>query len=199
MTTAPTLKGEAAKNYAVATPEKGTLTVSQRSSSGGGSTTYPVNTPGKAENGTVTVSPKNASKGSTVTITVKPDSGYQLDGLTVTDKNGNELKLTDKGNGKYTFTMPASKVEINATFTKEVETSPFGDVSTSAYYYEAVKWAQEKGITGGIGNGLFGPDQPCTRAQLLGCFCGQLLCQSCCVGGGERYHRWNIQHDLQPG
>ena len=141
-------------------------------SSGGGSTgssspSYPVTTPGKTENGTVTVSPKNASKGSTVTITVKPDSGYQLDDLTVTDKNGNELKLTDKGNGKYTFTMPASKVEINATFNKEVETSPFGDVSTSAYYYEAVKWAQEKGITGGIGNGLFGPDQPCTRAQIV--------------------------------
>ena len=141
-------------------------------SSGGGSTgssspSYSVTTPGKTENGTVTVSPKNASKGSTVTITVTPDSGYQLDDLTVTDKNGNELKLTDKGNGKYTFTMPASKVEINATFTKEVETSPFGDVSTSAYYYEAVKWAQEKGITGGIGNGLFGPDQPCTRAQIV--------------------------------
>ena len=165
--TAPTLTAEAANNYEVAALEKGTLTVSQRSSSGGGSTTYPVNTPGKAENGTVTVSPKNASKGSTVTITVKPDSGYQLDDLTVTDKNGNELKLTDKGNGKYTFTMPASKVEINVTFVKEVEISPFSDVSTSAYYYEAVKWAQEKGITGGIGNGLFGPDQPCTRAQIV--------------------------------
>ena len=136
-------------------------------STGGSSPSYPVTTPGKTENGTVTVSPKNASKGSTVTITVKPDSGYQLDDLTATDKNGNELKLTDKGNGKYTFTMPASKVEINATFNKEVETSPFGDVSTSDYYYEAVKWAQEKGITGGIGNGLFGPDQPCTRAQIV--------------------------------
>ena len=86
---------------------------------------------------------------------------------TVTDKNGKELKLTDKGNGKYTFTMPASKVEVNATFVKEVEISPFSDVSTSAYYYEAVKWAQEKGITGGIGNGLFGPNQPCTRAQIV--------------------------------
>ena len=136
-------------------------------STGGSSPSYPVTTPGKTENGTVTVSPKNASKGSTVTITVKPDSGYQLDDLTVTDKNGNELKLSDKGNGKYTFTMPASKVEINAAFAKEVETSPFSDVSTSAYYYEAVKWAQEKGITGGIGNGLFGPDQPCTRAQIV--------------------------------
>lgn len=119
------------------------------------------------KNGTVTVNPKSASKGSTVTITAKPDSGYQLDDLTVTDKNGKELKLTDKGNGKYTFTMPASKVEIKATFVKEVETSPFSDVSTSAYYYEAVKWAQEKGITGGIGNGLFGPNQPCTRAQIV--------------------------------
>ena len=54
-----------------------------------------------------------------------------------------------------------------ATFLKEVEISPFSDVSTSAYYYEAVKWAQEKGITGGIGNGLFGPNQPCTHAQIV--------------------------------
>ncbi len=138
-------------------------------SSGGGSSSpsYSVTTPGKTENGTVTVSPRSAEKGDTVTITAKPDSGYQLDDLTVTDKNGNELKLTDKGNGKYTFTMPASKVEVNATFVKEVEASPFSDVSTSAYYYEAVKWAQEKGITSGIGNGLFGPNQPCTRAQIV--------------------------------
>ena len=140
-----------------------------RKSSGGGSSSpsYSVTIPNKTENGTVTVSPRSAEKGDTVTITAKPDSGYQLDDLTVTDKNGNELKLTDKGNGKYTFTMPASKVEIKATFVKEVETSPFSDVSTSAYYYEAVKWAQEKGITGGIGNGLFGPNQPCTRAQIV--------------------------------
>ena len=138
------------------------------SSSGGSSSpSYPVTTPSKTENGTVTVSPRSAEKGDSVTITVKPDSGYQLDDLTVTDKNGKELKLTDKGNGKYTFTMPAGKVEINAAFVKEVETSPFSDVSTSAYYYEAVKWAQEKGITGGIGNGLFGPNQPCTRAQIV--------------------------------
>ena len=138
------------------------------SSSGGSSSpSYPVTTPGKTENGTVTVSPRSAEKGDPVTITVKPDSGYQLDDLTVTDKNGREVKLTDKGNGKYTFTMPAGKVEISATFTKEAEPSPFSDVSTTAYYYEAVKWAQEKGITGGIGNGLFGPNRPCTRAQIV--------------------------------
>ena len=149
-------------------------TLVKKPSSGGGSSSggssspnYPVTTPGKTENGTVTVSPRSAEKGDTVTITVKPDSGYQLDDLTVTDKNGNELKLTDKGNGKYTFTMPAGKVEINTAFVKEVETSPFSDVSASNYYYEAVKWAQEKGITGGIGNGLFGSNQPCTRGQIV--------------------------------
>ena len=145
----------------------------QKPSSGGGPSSgvffpsYPVTIPGKTENGTVTVSMKNATSGSTVTITVKPDGGFKLDELTVIDKNGNELKLTDKGNGKYTFTMPASKVEINASFVKKVEISPFSDVSTSAYYYKAVKWAQKKGITGGIGNGLFGPNQPCTRAQIV--------------------------------
>ena len=144
--------------------------IPKRQSSGGGSggsSSYPITVPGKTENGTVTVSPRSAEKGDTVTITVKPDSGYQLDDLAVTDKNGKELKLTDKGNGKYTFTMPSGKAKINATFTKEAEPSPFSDVSTSAYYYEAVKWAQEKGITGGIGNGLFGPNRPCTRAQIV--------------------------------
>ena len=58
-------------------------------------------------------------------------------------------------------------IEAIAAFVTKVETSPFSDVSTSAYYYEAVKWAQKKGITGGIGNGLFGPNQPCTRAQIV--------------------------------
>lgn len=163
--------GALASNYYVSSTANGVWTVSYSAPySGGGSSSssrrYDVSAP-SVKHGDVTVSPKNASKGDTVTITVKPDDGFKLDDLTVTDKNGKELKLTDRGNGKYTFTMPAGKVEIKATFVKEVETSPFSDVSTSAYYYEAVKWAQEKGITGGIGNGLFGPNQPCTRAQIV--------------------------------
>ena len=141
----------------------------QKPSSGGddNAPTYAIEVDKDIRNGEVTANRHYAERGDTVTITVKPDDGFKLDDLTVTDKNGKELKLTDKGNGKYTFTMPAGKVEINAAFVKEVETSPFSDVSTSAYYYEAVKWAQEKGITGGIGNGLFGPNQPCTRAQIV--------------------------------
>lgn len=137
---------------------------------GGGSSApaYPVSTPDKTENGSVTVSPRNASKGTTVTVTVTPDSGYVLETISVIDKTGNDLKLTDKGNGKYTFTMPGSKVEIKVTFMEDNSVlNFFYDVPNDAYYYEAVKWAAENGITGGVGNSLFAPNQPCTRAQIV--------------------------------
>ena len=157
---------DAGSNYSI-TYAAGKLILSRRSSSSG-SVTYPVNVPDKTENGSVTVNPKNASAGSTVTITVKPDSGYVLETISVTDKNGNDLKLTDKGNGKYTFTMPGSKVEVKATFMEDNSVlNFFYDVSNDAYYYEAVKWAAENGITGGVGNSLFAPNQPCTRAQIV--------------------------------
>ncbi len=148
-----------------------TLTVSRRSSGGSsssGSTTYTVTTD-SARNGSVSVSPKNASKGTTVTITVKPNSGYELDDLTVTDKNGDTVKLTRKSDTKYTFTMPASKVTVEASFTK-VEEQPavsFVDVPTSAYYYDAVAWAVENGITNGTSATAFSPDVSCTRAQMV--------------------------------
>lgn len=128
---------------------------------------YAVGIPDKTENGSVSVSPKNASQGDRVTVTVKPDAGYELDSLKVLDKNGKELALTDKGDGRFTFIMPAGRVEVKAAFTEEVKISPFRDVPTDAYYYEAVKWAQKRGTTGGIGNDLFGPYQPCTRAQIV--------------------------------
>ena len=139
--------------------------------SGGSSSdpTYSVSTPSKTENGTVTVSPKRASKGDTVTVTVMPDSGYVLETLTVTDKNGNELTLKDKGNGKYTFTMPRSRVTIEATFA-EIEEEPdlfFVDVPTSAYYYDAVYWVAENGVTYGTSATTFSPDVIVSRAQMV--------------------------------
>lgn len=154
----------------------GSVTVTANWSRDGGSSSsgrddsdpsYAVGIPDKMVNGSVSVSPKNASQGDRVTVTVKPDEGYELDSLKVFDKNGKELELTDKGDGRFTFIMPAGKVEVKAAFTEEVKISPFRDVPTDAYYYEAVKWAQKKGITGGIGDGLFGPNQPCTRAQIV--------------------------------
>ena len=146
----------------------GTVTYVEPSSGGGSSSSsrrYDVSAP-SVKHGDVTVSPKTASKGDTVTITVKPDSGYELDTLTVKDASGSKIKVKDKGNGKFTFTMPASKVTVSAEFA-EIETLDFADVSTDAYYYEAVKWAAKKGITGGTGDGTFNPNGSCTRAHIV--------------------------------
>ena len=149
-----------------------TLTILRNSGTGGNeggggssSPSYSI-TVDKTKNGTITVSPRNASHGDTVTITATPDKGYELEMLKVLDRSGDALKLTEK-NGKYTFKMPSGKVTIKASFVEEVPEQIFKDVPPNAYYYEAVKWAQEKGITGGIGNGLFGPNDPCTRAQIV--------------------------------
>ena len=147
----------------------GTVTYVEPSYYSGSSSdpTYSV-TVDKTVNGSVTVSPKSASKGDTVTVTVKPDSGYVLETLTVTDKNGNELTLKDKGDGKYTFTMPASKVEVKATFMEDNSMlNFFYDVPNGAYFYEAVKWAVKSGVTNGLSDTMFGPYESCTRAQIV--------------------------------
>ena len=148
-----------------------TVTAQERPSYGGGgshTSGYPVTVPGQTEHGSVTVNPKSACKGDTVTITVKPDSGYVLETLTAMDKSGSERKLTDKGGGKYTFTMPAGKVEVKATFMEDNSVlNFFYDVPNDSFYYEAVKWAAGKNIASGVGNNLFAPDQPCTRAQIV--------------------------------
>ena len=150
----------------------GTITVTAQERPAPGvtpvSSSYPVSTPDSAENGSVSASRKNASKGTVVTVTVQPEAGYVLETLTVTDKNGNVLELTDKGNGQFTFIMPGSKVEIAATFMEDNSVlNFFYDVPNEAYYFEAVKWAVAQEITDGVGNNLFAPDQPCTRAQVV--------------------------------
>lgn len=153
-----------------------TVTNPSNSSSGGGggSSTprYAVTVPDKTENGSLSVSSKNAKRGSNVTITATPDKGYEVDEIVAKDANGNKLTLKDNGDGTYTFTMPASKVTIEATFAEKkaepiVPEKLFADVSAEEYYYEAVKWASENGVTGGIGENLFGAKLPCTRAQIV--------------------------------
>lgn len=144
------------------------------SSGGGGSSTprYAVTVPDKTENGSLSVSSKNAKKGSDVTITATPDKGYEVGDIVAKDVNGNKLTLKDNGDGTYTFTMPASKVTVTAAFAEKkaepiVPEKLFADVSAEEYYYEAVKWASENGVTGGIGENLFGAKLPCTRAQIV--------------------------------
>ena len=154
------------------TVEAETIAKLTRPSSGGSSShgdrdpSYAVTAP-STKNGDVTVSPKNASKGDRVTITVTSDKGYELDKLIVKDASGNKLKLTDKGNGKYTFTMPGSKVTVSAEFVEEQAASIFADVPADAYYAKAVECAVKKGITNGKANGLFGSNDSCTRAQIV--------------------------------
>lgn len=148
---------------------------SSSSGGGGGSSTprYAVTVPDKTENGSLSVTPKNAKKGSDVTITATPDKGYEVGDIVAKDAKGNKLTLKDNGDGTYTFTMPASKVTIEATFAEKQADEPvapeklFADVSAEEYYYEAVKWASENGVTGGIGENLFGAKLPCTRAQIV--------------------------------
>ena len=178
MTATPFTKGDGA-SYSLVVKATGyqdltfTVTTAKKSNSGSGSSSsgssgssYAVSAP-STKNGDVTVSPKNASKGDRVTVTVTPDKGYELDKLTVKDASGNKLKLTDKGNGKYTFTMPGSKVTVSAEFVEEQAASIFVDVPADAYYAKAVEWAVKKGITNGKANGLFGSNDPCTRGQIV--------------------------------
>ena len=135
---------------------------------GTGATTYPI-TVKSAKNGDVTASHKSAAKGTTVTLTVDPDKGYVLDSLTVLDGKDKERKLTDKGDGKYSFIMPAGKVTVEASFKEEFPDLPnsFSDLAPSDFCYDAVMWAVGRDITGGIGNDTFGPNLPCTRAQAV--------------------------------
>ena len=137
-------------------------------SSSSGSTRYTVSVE-DTDNGSVKVSPTRASKGSTVTVTVKPDEGYELDELTVTDKNGDRIKLTDKGDGKYTFQMPASKVTVEAVFTAvevEPEGLPFTDVMSGDWFYDAVAYVYNKGMMEGTTDTTFAPTMNLTRSMI---------------------------------
>ena len=144
-----------------------TYTGSTGGGGGGGVTTYPI-TVKSAKNGDVTASHKTASKGALVTLTVDPDKGYVLDTLTVLDGKDKEIKLTEK-NGKFTFTMPASKVTVEAMFKASAPTgkNPFIDVPAGSYYEDAVIWAVDKGITTGTSATTFNPNGICTRAQAV--------------------------------
>ena len=124
-----------------------------------------------ASNGKVSLDKSTAKKGNTVTVTVTPDAGYQLDKLTVTDAKGKTVDVTKKSDGKYTFTMPDSKVTITPTFSKIEDVKPskanFDDVASSAWYADAVKYVADKGLMSGTGSDKFAPSATTTRAMLM--------------------------------
>lgn len=161
--TAVTVTANYTKNADSAVPDD-----NSGNSSGGGSgsssRSYSVSI-ASSEHGTVTANLKNAAPGATVVLTPTPADGYRLASLTVFDKNGKQIALTLK-DGKYTFIMPASGVEIKAVFTAQQD-MPFADVKQGDYFYDAVQWAVDNGITTGVSDTLFGKDAACTRAQAV--------------------------------
>ena len=132
-----------------------------------GPTRYAITT-SDAENGTVTVSPSRAARGTTVTITVTPDEGYELERLTVLDSRDGEIALTDEGDGKYTFTMPAGRVTVAASFVERApEPLPFGDVDDGDWFADAVRFVYENGLMNGTGETAFSPDVTTSRAMIV--------------------------------
>ena len=132
-----------------------------------GPTTYAITAP-DAENGTVRVSPSRASRGTTVTITVTPDEGYELESLTVLDSRDNEISLTDKGDGKYTFTMPAGRVTVEASFAKIApEPLPFGDVDDGDWFADAVRFVYANGMMNGVSETDFAPHAATSRSMIV--------------------------------
>ena len=142
-------------------------------SSSSGSSTTPTNTvsASTASNGKVALDKSTAKKGDTVTVTVTPDAGYQLDKLTVTDVKGKTVDVTKKSDGKYTFTMPDSKVTITPTFSKIEDTKPskngFDDVASSDWFADAVKYVADKGLMNGTDDNQFSPNASTTRGMLM--------------------------------
>ena len=155
--------------------EKTCIVKVTRKSSGGSSSgsSTPTNTvsASTASNGKVALDKSTAKKGDTVTVTVTPDAGYQLDKLTVTDAKGKTVDVTKKSDGKYTFTMPDSKVTITPTFSKIEDTKPskngFDDVASSDWFADAVKYVADKGLMSGTGSDKFAPSATTTRAMLM--------------------------------
>lgn len=163
---------QGASSRTTVTEANGVYTCVYSAPSGGGgssTTTYAVSTPSGVKHGSVSVSHKNASKGTAVTITVKPDSGYELDDLTVTDQSGDAVKLTKKSDTQYTFTMPASKVEITVSFVEEpaLTTLPFLDVQTGDWFYDAVMFVYGEGMMNGTSSTTFSPDATTTRGMIV--------------------------------
>ena len=144
-----------------------TYTAPSHDSDGGSTVTRYSVTVEEVRNGEVSVSPSRAAYNQTVTITVTPDKGYELSGLTVTDRDGDELDLTAKGNGQYTFKMPRSAVTVEAVFARVESELTFTDVPMTEWYYNAVVYAVDNGIMGGFNAQTFGPEETLPRSQMV--------------------------------
>lgn len=165
-----TLTGRDAKWYDATASGTVTVDIYETSSSSGGSDSDPSYSPilDVSDGGEISVNPRTPEEDEDVTITIDPDAGYELDDLTVTDRNGDEIDVTANRDGTYTFTQPRGRVTISVTFARTGGSDlSFIDVPAGAYYYDAVYWAVDEGITNGTTAVTFSPDNACTRAQMV--------------------------------
>ena len=130
-----------------------------------------------ADNGEVDVDLSRVQAGEEVTITATPDEGYEVEAVTVTDRDGEEINVTEAGDGVYTFEMPDSRVTIEVTFAPVAEepelpavpdgwANPYGDVAANAWYYDAVAYVSASGMMTGTSAAAFSPDAATTRAMI---------------------------------
>ncbi len=107
----------------------------------------------------VTTDPARPKPGDTVTVTTEPDGT-----ITVTDKDGNPVDVTRNPDGTWTYVQPEGAVKI--TVTPGVPELPFTDVSTGAWYYDAISFVYANGLMDGVSDTLFNPDGNMTRAMV---------------------------------
>ena len=167
--------GSYSENIVVSGLENTTVSVTanftvKQFSSGGGTTTYPVQVEENSQNGGVQVSPKNAVPGTLVTVTPQPAPGYELATLSVLDQYGNEVDVNPLGNGNYSFKMPRSGVKVEATFyctgSELCPTHHLSDVLVKAWYHDAVDHVVEHGIMTGTSATTFEPNTTLSRAMV---------------------------------
>ena len=164
---------------------KFTIDKASASSGGGGgghSSSYQEITLVEPKGGEVLVSPTSAKSGETVTVTLKPEEGYEADSVTVLDKDGKAIEASKKGDGAYTFTMPAGKASVSATFKKTSDkgksyadcpkdaTCPidkFTDAKNTAWYHDGVHYCLDESLMKGMSDVEFWPNGDVTRAQIV--------------------------------
>lgn len=164
-----------------------------------------------ADNGEVDVDLSRVQAGEEVTITATPDEGYEVEAVTVTDRDGEEINVTEAGDGVYTFEMPDSRVTIEVTFAPVAEepelpavpdgwANPYGDVAANAWYYDAVAYVSASGMMTGTSAAAFSPDAATTRAMIWTVL-ARLNGQS--VDGGSPWHAaaqsWAVSAGVSDG
>lgn len=163
---------------------------------------YPLTLAEAPDHGSILFSPTHAASGTTVALTVTPDDGYTLDNLTVTAAENRKIEIRAEGNGRYTFTMPASAVSIDIRFTQiSSETVPFEDVFSSDWFFDPVRYVYQQGLMIGTTDTLFEPETPLTRAMVWSILARQADAKTP-ENGAEWYssvQEWAIESGISDG